>query len=59
MIVAFAYTTCEDSCPLEVEQVRVALDRLADDGYEEVPAIAVAVDPPRDTAARARRFLAE
>ena len=59
VIVAFAYTTCEDSCPLEVQQVRVALDRLADDGYDEVPAIVVAVDPPRDTAARARRFLAE
>lgn len=58
VIVAFAYTTCEDTCPIEIQQVRGALDRLADDGYE-VPAIAVAVDPPRDTEGSARRFLAE
>ena len=58
VIVAFAYTTCEDTCPLEVQQVRGAVDDLADDGHD-VPAIVVAVDPPRDTPERARRFLVE
>lgn len=53
-----AYTTCQDNCPLEVEQVRGAVDLLDDRGYR-VPAIVVAVDPPRDTRARAWRFLAK
>ena len=52
--VTFLYTTCEDTCPLAAQQVRGALDRLGHD----VPVLAFAVDPPRDTAARARRFLA-
>src|SRR5918998_279293 len=53
--VTFLYTTCEDTCPLAAQQVRGALDRLGHD----VPVLAFAVDPPRDTPARARRFLAE
>lgn len=55
VIVTFLYTTCRDTCPLTAQQIRGALDDL--DG--EVPALAVSVDPPRDTAARARRFLLE
>jgi len=55
VVVTFLYTTCEDTCPLVAQQVRGALDRLGHD----VPVLAVAVDPPRDTAASARRFLAE
>ncbi len=51
----FLYTTCEDTCPLIGQQIRGALDRLGHD----VPVFAVAVDPPRDTPQRARRFLAE
>ena len=53
--VTFLYTTCEDTCPLTAQQVRGALDRLGHD----VPVLAFAVDPPRDTQASARRFLAE
>ena len=55
VIVTFLYTTCEDSCPLQAQTVRGALDQLGHD----VPALAIAVDPPRDTPARARAFLAE
>lgn len=55
VIVAFLYTTCEDTCPSQAQQVRAALDELG----EDVPALAVAVDPPRDTRASARAFLAE
>jgi protein SCO1 len=55
VIVTFLYTTCEDSCPAQAQTVRGALDELG----EDVPAIAVAVDPPRDTPERARAFLAE
>jgi protein SCO1 len=53
-VVTFLYTTCEDTCPLIGQQIRGALDRLGSD----VPVFAVAVDPPRDTPERARRFLA-
>ena len=55
VIVAFLYTTCEDTCPAQAHQVRGALDELGRD----VPALAIAVDPPRDTPARARSFLAK
>jgi protein SCO1/2 len=55
VIVTFLYTTCEDTCPAQAQTVRGALDDLG----EDVPAIAIAVDPPRDTPERARAFLAE
>jgi protein SCO1/2 len=55
VIVTFLYTTCEDTCPVQAQTVRGALDELGDD----VPAIAIAVDPPRDTPERARAFLSE
>jgi protein SCO1/2 len=58
VLVAFLYTTCEESCPLEAQQVRLALEELGDDA-DRVAAIGVAVDPPRDTPERARRFLLE
>ncbi len=53
VILTFLYTTCQDTCPVTAQQIRGALDQLDDD----VPAFAVAVDPPRDTPLRAKRFL--
>lgn len=55
VIVTFLYTNCEDTCPSQAQQVRAALDELGVD----VPALAVAVDPPRDTPGSARAFLAD
>jgi protein SCO1 len=55
VVVTFLYTTCEDTCPIQAQTVRGALDELGHD----VPALAIAVDPPRDTPARAQAFLAE
>jgi protein SCO1 len=55
VIVTFLYTTCEDTCPVQAQTIRGALDQLG----EDVPAIAIAVDPPRDTPERARAFLSE
>jgi protein SCO1 len=55
VVVTFLYTTCQDSCPIQAQTVRGALDELGHD----VPALAIAVDPPRDTAERARAFLAK
>jgi protein SCO1/2 len=55
VVVTFLYTTCERSCPAQAQTVRGALDDLGHD----VPALAVAVDPPRDTPRRARAFLSK
>ena len=54
-VVTFLYTTCEDTCPTEAHQIKGALDQLDAD----VPALAIAVNPPDDTPVRARRFLSE
>ena len=55
VVVTFLYTHCEDTCPATAQQVRGALDDLGHD----IPAIAISVDPPNDTEASARKFLAE
>ena len=53
VVVTFLYSTCEDTCPLTAQQIRGALDELG----EDVPVLAVSVDPANDTPFRARRFL--
>jgi protein SCO1/2 len=55
VIVTYLYTSCEETCPVQAQIVRQALDELGRD----VPAIAIAVDPPNDTPESARAFLAE
>jgi protein SCO1 len=55
VIVTFLYTHCDDTCPPAAQQVKGALDDLGHD----VPALAIAVDPPRDTPDSARAFLSK
>lgn len=55
VIVTFLYTNCDNTCPTQAQTVKGALEDLD----EDVPALAIAVDPARDTAESARRFLAE
>jgi protein SCO1/2 len=55
VIVTFLYTHCEDTCPAQAQTVRGALDDLGHD----VPALAIAVDPPNDTEDSARAFLSK
>ncbi len=55
VVVTFLYTTCEETCPTQAQQIKGAFAELG----EDFPAVAVAVDPQRDTPARARAFLAE
>ena len=55
VVVTFLYSHCQDTCPLMAQTVRGALDDLGHD----VPALAISVDPPNDTPASARKFLAE
>lgn len=54
-IITFLYTTCEESCPAQAQQIKLGLDRLG----EDVPALAIAVKPETDTPASANRFLVE
>jgi protein SCO1/2 len=53
VILTFMYSTCLNTCPVTAQQIKGALDLLGHD----VPALAVAVDPPRDTPVNAKRFL--
>jgi protein SCO1 len=53
VIVTFLYSNCQDSCPAQAQQVKGALNDLGDD----VPALAISVDPANDTAQSARAFL--
>lgn len=53
VVLTFLYSTCEDTCPLTAQQIRGALDDLG----EDVPVLAVSVDPPNDTPFHVRRFL--
>lgn len=55
VIVTFVYSTCEDTCPILVQSIRGALDRLG----EDLPVVAVSVDPARDTPRSAQRFVAK
>lgn len=55
VVVTFLYTHCEETCPPQAQQIKGALDDLGHD----LPALAIAVDPPNDTPASARDFLAE
>lgn len=54
-IYAFIYSHCRDTCPVQVQQIRGALDGLGHD----VPVVGVSVDPANDTRASARAFVAE
>ena len=53
VVVTFLYTTCQDTCPLTAQQIRIALDDVGHD----VPVVAVSVDPENDPPQRARAFL--
>jgi len=55
VVVTFLYSHCEDTCPITAQTIRGALDDLGHD----VPGLAISVDPPNDTPASARKFLAQ
>jgi protein SCO1/2 len=53
VILTFMYSTCQNTCPVEAQQIRGALDELG----QNVPTLAVSVDPSQDTPINAQRFL--
>jgi protein SCO1/2 len=54
-VFAFIYSTCRDTCPAQVQDIRGALDDAHLDGRVHV--IGVSVDPANDTRKRAQAFL--
>lgn len=52
VVVTYLYTHCKETCPIQAQMIRGALDDLGHD----VPALAISVDPFRDTRASARAF---
>jgi protein SCO1/2 len=55
VVVTYLYTHCKETCPIAAQMIRGALDDLR----HPVPALAISVDPFRDTEASARTFLAK
>jgi len=53
VILTFMYSTCQNTCPIMADQIRGAMNDLGQD----VPALAVSVDPRNDTPLNAKRFL--
>lgn len=53
VILTFMYSTCQNTCPVEAQQIRAALDELG----QPIPTLAVSVDPSQDTPINAQRFL--
>lgn len=53
VVVTFLYSTCKDTCPLTVQQIRGALGQLGHD----VPVLAISVDPGADTPTHVRAFV--
>ena len=52
VVVTYLYSHCKETCPIQAQMIRGALDDLGHD----IPALAVSVDPFRDTPASARAF---
>ena len=52
VVVTYLYTHCKETCPIQAQMIRGALDDVGHD----IPALAVSVDPFRDTPASAKAF---
>jgi protein SCO1/2 len=55
VVVTFLYSHCTDTCPVQAQQIKGALDDLGQD----VPALSVSVDPPRDKPKSVKHFNAK
>jgi protein SCO1 len=56
VVITYTYTHCKETCPLQAQMIRGALDDLGP--KRQIPAIAVSVDPFGDSAQSARAFIA-
>lgn len=57
VVVTYTYTHCKETCPIQAQVIRGALDDLGP--HHQIPALAISVDPFADTAASARAFIAK
>jgi protein SCO1/2 len=55
VVVTFLYSHCHDTCPIQAQQIKGALDQLG----HNLPALAISVDPSGDTPKSVARFDAE
>jgi protein SCO1 len=55
VVVTFMYSHCHDTCPIQAQQIKGALDDLG----HPLPALSISVDPARDTPKSVDRFNAE
>ncbi|MFC5728474.1 MULTISPECIES: SCO family protein [Nocardioides] len=56
-LVFFGYTACPDYCPLVMNNIAAAMNRLEADEREQVDVVFVTTDPARDNPAVLRRYL--
>ena len=54
VVYAFVYSTCEDTCPAQVQTIKGAID---DADRKDVRVVGISVDPVNDTPKRAASFL--
>jgi protein SCO1/2 len=57
MLVYFGYTFCPDICPLGLQTLAEALDRLPPELQQRVVPLFITVDPQRDTVAVMRDYV--
>ena len=55
VVVTFLYSHCKDTCPVQAQQIKGALDQLGHD----LPALAISVDPAGDTPRSVEHFNSE
>lgn len=56
MLVEFGYTACPDICPMQLELMRAALNKLGDKAAQIAP-VFVTLDPDHDTPAHLQGYL--
>lgn len=59
VVLTFLYSTCGDTCVVFGQQIRGALNELAEEHVRLPAVLIVSADPAADTPANVRRFLAE
>ena len=57
LLVYFGFTFCSDACPIELQSIGAALDRLGPAG-ESVQPLFITVDPEKDTPAQLKSYVA-
>ena len=57
LLIYFGFTFCSDACPIELQSIAAALDKLGPAG-EQVQPLFITVDPEKDTPAQLKSYVA-